>query len=67
MLVLSRKRGERIVVGDREVIITVIDVRGDKVRIGVEAAPDVRIDREEIFELRRKGDDEAEFQDGRTS
>lgn len=51
MLVLSRKRGESIVI-DGQVIVTVIEVRGDKVRLGVEAPKDVRVDREEIHQLR---------------
>jgi carbon storage regulator len=38
MLVLSRKRDERIVIGDN-IVITVVDVRGDKVRLGIEAPP----------------------------
>lgn len=48
MLVLSRKREERIVIGD--VVITVIEVRGDKVRIGVEAPSSVAVHRQEVFD-----------------
>lgn len=48
MLVLSRKSGESIVIGDWEVIITVVSIRGDKVRIGVEARDEVDIDRREV-------------------
>jgi carbon storage regulator len=47
MLVLTRKIGEAIVI-DGGIRITVTAIRGDKVRIGVEAPQDVRIDREEI-------------------
>ena len=36
MLVLSRKRGKRIVIGD-DIVITVVDVRGDRVRLGVQS------------------------------
>ncbi len=48
MLVLSRKIGESIVIGT-DVTVTVVDFRGDQVRIGVEAPRAVQIYREEIF------------------
>lgn len=48
MLVLSRKKDQFIVVGDN-IRICVVEIRGDKVRIGVEAPKDVKIDREEIW------------------
>jgi len=47
MLVLTRKRGERIMIGD-EVVITVIEVSGDQVRIGIEAPRSVTVMREEL-------------------
>ena len=50
MLVLSRKRDEQIVLGDGEVIVTVIDIRGDKVRLGIEAPPEVSVHRWEVYE-----------------
>lgn len=50
MLVLSRQRDERVVIGNREVLITIVAIRGDKVRLGFEADPGVSIHREEIFE-----------------
>ncbi len=49
MLVLSRKRDERIVIGDN-IVITVVDVRGDKVRIGIEAPAEIPVHRQEILE-----------------
>jgi carbon storage regulator len=49
MLVLSRKKNESIVINDN-VVITVIDVRGDKVRIGIEAPRDVTVHRQEVLE-----------------
>jgi carbon storage regulator len=49
MLVLSRKRDERIVIGDN-IIVTIVDIRGDKVRIGVEAPSDVPVHRQEVYE-----------------
>jgi carbon storage regulator len=48
MLVLSRKKDQFIVVGDT-IRICVVEIRGDKVRIGVDAPKDVKIDREEIW------------------
>jgi len=47
MLVLSRKQNERIRVGDY-VVVTVVRVSGDKVRIGIEAPPHVRVLRDEL-------------------
>lgn len=47
MLVLSRHRGERIVMSNG-VVVTVIDIYKDTVRLGFDAADDVRIDREEV-------------------
>ena len=47
MLVLSRKKDERIRIGD-DITLTVVDVRGDKVRLGIEAPRDMSVDREEI-------------------
>lgn len=48
MLVLSRQRDEKIVIGDG-IVITVVDIRGDKVRIGIDAPPDVPVHREEVY------------------
>jgi carbon storage regulator len=47
MLVLSRKQTERIRVGD-SIVVTVVRVSGDKVRLGIEAPPDVVVLREEL-------------------
>ena len=47
MLVLSRKESERIRVGD-SIIVTIVRVSGDKVRVGIEAPPDVLVLREEL-------------------
>jgi carbon storage regulator len=49
MLVLTRKRGERILIGD-DIVITVMDVRGDSVRVGIEAPSGVRIHRAEVVD-----------------
>jgi carbon storage regulator len=49
MLILSRKRNERIFIGPN-IIVTVVEIRGDKVRIGVEAPTTLAVHREEIAE-----------------
>ena len=49
MLVLSRKQAEQIVIGDN-ITITVVDIRGDKVRIGVEADKETPVHRREVWE-----------------
>ncbi|KGM11361.1 carbon storage regulator CsrA [Cellulomonas bogoriensis] len=49
MLVLSRRVGERLVIGD-DVVVTVIDVRSDGVRLGIDAPREVRVHRAEILE-----------------
>ena len=48
MLVLSRKKNESIVINDN-VVVTVVEVRGDKVRIGIEAPRDVTVHRQEVL------------------
>ena len=54
MLVLSRQRGESIMIGD-DVQITIVDVRGDKVRLGITAPSDIPVHRKEVYE-RIKGE-----------
>lgn len=49
MLVLSRQRDESIIVGDN-VQITVVDIRGDKVRLGIQAPPHIPVHRKEVFD-----------------
>ena len=49
MLVLSRKQDECIMIGD-DVRIMVVEVRGDKVRLGIEAPRDVTVHRQEVYE-----------------
>ena len=49
MLVLSRQKDESIMIGDG-IRITIVDVRGDKVRIGIEAPKDVKVFRTELYE-----------------
>jgi carbon storage regulator len=49
MLVLSRQKDESIMIGDN-VEITVVDVRGDKVRLGIAAPKDIPVHRKEVYE-----------------
>ena len=49
MLVLSRQRDETIMIGD-DVEITVVDIRGDKVRLGINAPRSVQVHRKEVYE-----------------
>ena len=49
MLVLSRKKDEKIVIGD-SITLMVIEIRGDKVRLGIDAPRDVTVHREEIYD-----------------
>lgn len=58
MLVLSRMRGESIDIGS-DITIKVVEIRGDKVRLGIEAPKDVRVDRREVTEARAREDRNA--------
>ncbi len=49
MLVLSRHRDESIIIGDN-IVITVVDVRGDKVRLGIDAPKEIPVHRQEVYE-----------------
>lgn len=49
MLVLSRLLGESIVVGD-DIIVTIMEIRGDKVRLGINAPPDIPVHRQEVYD-----------------
>ncbi len=61
MLVLTRSTGERLVIGDEgEVVLTVLDVRGTQVRIGVQAPRHIAVHREEIFQRIRDEEKEPE-------
>lgn len=60
MLVLSRKVNEKIVIND-DIVVTVVDIRGDKVRLGIEAPKDVPVHRQEIYdEIKRREAERAE-------
>ena len=49
MLVLSRKKDEKIFIGDN-IRITVIEIRGDEDRLGIDAPRDITVHREEVYE-----------------
>ena len=53
MLVLSRQRDESIIIGDN-VVVTIVDIRGDKVRLGIEAPKEVPVHRQEVYEAIRR-------------
>lgn len=61
MLVLHRKLNEEIVivVAGREIVVKLVSVGGDGARIGIVAERDVRIDRREIYDKKRKGTNNA--------
>ena len=54
MLILLRHRDEQIVIGD-EITVTVVKIRGDKVRLGIDAPRDVQVHRREVFDRIRDG------------
>jgi carbon storage regulator len=49
MLVLSRHRDESIMIGD-DIVVTIVDIRGDKVRLGIEAPSAIPVHRQEVYE-----------------
>jgi carbon storage regulator len=59
MLVLSRKKYEKIILADGEIVLTVIAIKGDKVRIGIEAAKDITVHRQEVFEAIKQKEQQA--------
>jgi carbon storage regulator len=58
MLVLSRQKDETIMIGD-DVEITVVDIRGDKVRLGIKAPPHIPVHRKEVYEAIKRENREA--------
>lgn len=58
MLVLSRKKNESIVIND-DITIVVVEIRGDKVRLGVEAPKEVPVHRNEVYEAIRRNQNQA--------
>ena len=64
MLVLSRQRDETIMIGD-EIEITVVDIRGDKVRLGITAPTRIAVHRKEVYDaITRENEEAARFSGG---
>lgn len=66
MLVLSRQRDESIMIGD-DVEITIVDVRGDKVRLGITAPREIPVHRREIYDTIQREKAAAAAKAGKTS
>ena len=54
MLILSRNRDESIVIGD-DIVITIVEIRGDKVRLGIDAPREVTVHRSEVYAAIQSG------------
>ena len=64
MLVLSRQKDESIVIGD-DIEITVVDIRGDKVRLGIAAPSEIPVHRKEVYEaIQRENMQAAQIKPG---
>lgn len=61
MLVLSRKKNESIMIGD-DVVINVVEIRGDKVRLGIEAPGSVPVHRQEVYEVIKRNENSVNNQ-----
>ena len=55
MLVLSRQRDESIMIGDN-IVLTIVDIRGDKVRLGIQAPCEIPVHRREVFDAIHRND-----------
>lgn len=62
MLVLSRKKNESIIINNN-ITIVVVEIRGDKVRLGVEAPKEVPVHRQEVYEAIKRGDETKKKQE----
>lgn len=58
MLVLSRKVGESIVIGDN-IVVSILEIRGDLIRVGIDAPREVKVHRREVFEAIEAANREA--------
>jgi carbon storage regulator len=64
VLVLSRHRDETIMIGD-DIELTVVDIRGDKVRLGIKAPSRVAVHRKEVYDaIKRENEEAAGLHDG---
>lgn len=63
MLVLSRQRDETIMIGD-DIELTVVDIRGDKVRLGIKAPSRIAVHRKEVYDaIKRENEQAAQLND----
>ena len=58
MLVLSRHRDESIMIGD-DVVVTIVDIRGDKVRLGIDAPTSIPVHRQEVYDAIQRENQQA--------
>ena len=58
MLILARKKDESIIIGDK-ITLSIIDIKGDQVKLGISAPPEIKIYRTEVFEAIQKENREA--------
>jgi len=63
MLVLSRQRDESIMIGD-DVVVSIVDIRGDKVRLGIKAPQEIPVHRQEVYEAIKRERGQAEAAQG---
>ena len=56
VLILSRLKGERVIIGDN-IAVTVVDIRGDKIRLGIEAPGWVPVHRQEVYDAIHRDDE----------
>ncbi|QDU53584.1 carbon storage regulator CsrA [Gimesia panareensis] len=66
MLVLSRQRDESIIIGDN-IVITIVDIRGDKVRLGIQAPTEIPVHRQEVYDAIQRENAMKEAEAQRTS
>lgn len=55
MLILTRKRGSTIIIGD-DIRITIVDVSGDQIKLGIDAPRDIPVHREEVYDRIQAGE-----------
>ncbi|MBQ2851177.1 MAG: carbon storage regulator CsrA [Thermoguttaceae bacterium] len=63
MLVLSRYKDQSIYIGD-DIVVTIVDVRGDRIRLGIEAPSTVPVHRQEIYEAIRRENAASDVDEG---
>ncbi len=66
MLVLSRKKNESIIINEN-IVITVIEIRGDKIRLGIDAPKDVSVHRREVYEAIHSVDEKPRDEEPKTT